>query len=338
MLGTMTFGNAKNMEFNLPTISTKDSFTLMDRFVEAGGNFFDSANSYGKGESERVVGQWIKERNNRDEIVLATKGFFRFGNGPNNVGYNRSFITRSLNDSLERLGVDNIDLYQVHGFDYGTPIRELLTTLNTFIDQGKISYIGISNWPAWAIQKAADIAKYENLNGIISLQAQYNLLTRSPEYELLEATKSNNIGYLPWSPLKGGWLSGRYERGMKKPEEGRVAWAEKVGWSETAWTVLANDHTWGVIDELKKISQEIDRPVAQVALRWVMQKPGISSTLIGATKMKHLEDNIGATEFELTEDHMKSLDHASSVPLPYPYNLLEGVRTLHGRGRDDRLD
>eukprot|EP00028_Trichosphaerium_sp_Am-I-7-wt_P013365 CAMPEP_0168509710 /NCGR_PEP_ID=MMETSP0405-20121227/963_1 /TAXON_ID=498012 /ORGANISM="Trichosphaerium sp, Strain Am-I-7 wt" /LENGTH=375 /DNA_ID=CAMNT_0008527271 /DNA_START=1593 /DNA_END=2717 /DNA_ORIENTATION=+ len=336
-MGTMTFGNAKNMDYNLPTISTEESFALMDKFVEAGGNFFDTANIYGKGESERVVGKWIKARNNRDQIVLATKGFFRMGGkGPNNVGYNRSFIIRCLNESLERLDVDYIDLYQLHGFDAGTPVRELLRTLHSLVMEGKIRYIGISNWPAWAVQNAMNIARYENMTCFVSLQAQYSLLSRSAEYELFPCCRANNVAYLPWSPLKGGWLSGRYVRGMKKPEDGRVAWAEKVGWKETAWSNLANEHTWGTIDALKKISEDIKRPVAQVALRWVMQRPGVTSTLIGARKMRHLLDNLGTTEFTLTDEQMQALNKASSNPLPYPYNLIEGTGTMHGRSRDDR--
>jgi aryl-alcohol dehydrogenase-like predicted oxidoreductase len=311
-LGAMTFGRES---------TEAESRDMMSRFVEAGGNFIDTADVYGRGVSEEIVGRWLKSQP-RDQMVIATKVRFAMGDGPNDAGLSRKHILDAIDASLRRLGTDYVDLYQVHMWDAGTPLEETLSALDQLVRIGKARYIGASNYAGYQLQKAIDLSRRMGWEPFTCLQPLYNLLDRSLEWELLPVCLGEGVGIIPWSPLRGGWLSGRYRRGMSAPPEGsRVDIATREGWSEN-WAKYDTDHTWAVIDALLAIAQEAGKTPAQVALRWLLQRPGVTAPIIGARRMAHLEDNLGATGWTLEDEHMRRLTDASAVALPYPYDFL----------------
>eukprot|EP01100_Stratorugosa_tubuloviscum_P015867 TRINITY_DN959_c0_g1_i2.p1 TRINITY_DN959_c0_g1~~TRINITY_DN959_c0_g1_i2.p1 ORF type:complete len:370 (-),score=179.03 TRINITY_DN959_c0_g1_i2:115-1224(-) len=327
-LGAMTFGDSG--PWKIPTAESDEvSFQIMNKFVEAGGNFIDTANVYGNGNSEETVGKWLTTKK-RDDVVIATKVRLPMGTGPNSCGLSRKHIMSQVDESLKRLQTNYIDLYQVHAWDSGTPLKETLSTLSDLVRSGKVRYIGASNYTAGQLQRAVDIGKYCGLEMYCSLQAQYSLLCRSPEWELFPVCQDEGLAYLPWSPLKGGWLTGKYNRDTK-PDQGRVAWSEAVGWSETNWSALANDKTWNLLDKVKEVANETGKTMSQISLRWVMQRPGVTSTIIGARTLSQLEDNIGAGTFELTEAQMQILNEASQIEVPYPYNRIPALNLTRAR-------
>lgn len=310
-LGAMTFGW---------TTSVEDSCKIMDRFTEAGGNFIDTADAYSAGRSEEIVGGWLKEKA-RDEFVIATKVRFAMGNGVNDLGLSRKHILAGVEASLRRLGVDYIDLYQVHAWDPCTPLEETLGTLDLLVKQGKVRYIGASNYTGWQLQKSIDISKSMGWEPFVCLQPLYNLLDRGVELELIPVCQNEGAGVIPWSPLRGGWLSGKYQRGMVKPPAGtRVDMAEQRGWGET-FTDYNNEHTWHLLDELAAVAAEVGKSVPQTAIRWLLQRPGVTAPIIAARVMAHLEDNLGATGWKLSDEQMARLTQASDKPLPYPYDI-----------------
>ena len=311
-LGAMTFGRET---------PEAESLQMMDRFVEAGGNFIDTANVYSTGISEEIVGRWLAGRR-RDDFVIATKVRFPMGDGPNEAGLSRKHILASVEASLRRLQTDYLDLYQVHAWDAVTPLEETLSTLNDLVRSGKVRYLGASNFAGWQLQKALDVSRAHGWEAFTCLQPQYNLLTRSSEWELLPLCELEGLGVIPWSPLRGGWLSGRYRRGMQAPpENSRVEMASQQNWGER-WEVYNNEHTWALIDTLFALADELGKSVAQIALRWVMQGQAVTAPIIGVRTMRHLEDNLGATGWALDEAQMARLDAASAHPLPYPYDFI----------------
>ncbi len=315
-LGAMTFGRETDEE---------TSYRMMDRFVEAGGNFIDTADVYSLGVSEEIVGRWMKGKR-RDDLVIATKVRFPMGEGPNDVGLGRKHILSAVEASLRRLGTDYIDLYQVHAWDDATPLEETLSTLDELVRSGKVRYIGVSNFCGWQLQKAVDISKQMGWEPFRCLQPLYNLLDRYTEWELIPVCINEGLGVIPWSPLRGGWLTGKYRRGMEKPPEGtRVDLAERQGWSES-WSRYNTERTWRVIDELLAVAEEVGKTPAQVALNWLLQRPGVTAPIIGARNMEQLEDNLGASGWALSEEHMERLNEVSAVEVPYPYDVLERVR------------
>ncbi|MCX7670246.1 MAG: aldo/keto reductase [Anaerolineae bacterium] len=309
-LGAMTFGREAD---------EATSFRLMDRFVEAGGNFIDTANVYGRGVSEEIVGRWLKGKR-RDDLVIATKVRWPMGEGPNDVGLSRKHILSSADASLRRLATDYIDLYQVHGWDGYTPLEETLSALDTLVRAGKVRYLGASNYMAWQLQKAIDISKHHDWEPFVCLQPLYNLLDRQIEWDLVEVCANEGLGIIPWSPLRGGWLSGKYRRGMAAPPENtRVDAAEKGGWSES-WTAYNNERTWRIIDELLAVAQELGKTPAQVALNWVKDRPGITAPIIGARNLAQLEDNLGCVGWRLSPEQAERLNRVSQMELPlYPH-------------------
>jgi aryl-alcohol dehydrogenase-like predicted oxidoreductase len=308
-LGAMTFGRETGEDI---------SYKILDKFVDAGGNFIDTADVYSQGLSETILGRWLKQKN-RDDYVIATKVRFPMGDGPNDFGLSRKHIISGVDASLKRLQTDYIDLYQVHRWDPDTPLVETLSTLNDLVKSGKVRYIGCSNFKGWHLQKAIDISKGNGWEPFTCLQPLYNLLDRAIEWELIPICQNEGLGVIPWSPLRGGWLSGRYGRGMEGPEEGsRVHTAGKLGWSEI-WEVYANERTWSIIDEIIAIAKEMDKEPVQVALRWLIQRPGVTAPIIGVRTMAHLESNLGAVGWELSDDQMKILDTISDIKPPYPY-------------------
>ncbi len=320
-LGAMTFGRENEA-------SEQESYRMLDAFAEAGGNFIDTANVYSRGVSERIVGRWLARRD-RDAMVIATKVRFAMGDGPNDVGLSRKHLLASLDASLDRLQTDYVDLLQVHAWDPATSLESVLTTLDGVVRDGRVRYIGVSNFAGYQLQRALDLSRARGLEPLVSLQPQYNLLCRSTEWELLPVARDEGLAVLPWSPLRGGWLAGRYRRGLEEPPAGsRVAVAEQKGWGER-WSNLANEATWRVLDALFEVAERVRREPAQVALRWLLQRPGVTAPIIGARNLEQLEVNLGATGWSLGEDEMEMLTAASEVPLPYPYDFLQGA----SRGR-----
>jgi len=315
-LGAMTFGRESSVE---------ESFRIMDRFAEAGGNFIDSANVYSIGGSEEVVGQWLKGKP-RHAWVIATKVRFPMGAGVNDVGLSRKAILNEVEASLRRLGTDYIDLYQVHSWDSATPLDETLATLDGLVQAGKVRYLGASNFAAWQLQKAADRSAARGWEAFACLQPLYNLLDREIEHELLPVCQNEGIGIIPWSPLRGGWLSGKYRRGMQAPPQGtRVEEASAKNWSES-WQKYNTEHTWGVLDVLFEVSGRSGKSPAQVALRWLLQRPGVTAPIIGARTLAQLEDNLGAAGWSLDEQDLQLLTRVSQKDLPYPIWAIQDRR------------
>ena len=309
-LGTMTFGRET---------SESDSYAILDAFAEAGGNFIDTADVYSRGESERILGEWLAN-NDRDRFVVATKVRYPMGEGPNETGLSRKHIMTGVEQSLARLKLEYIDLYQLHGWDPLTPITEILRTLNDLVRRGLVRYIGASNFNGWQLQKAQEIARAHDWEPFVCLQPQYNLLARATEWELLEVCRHERLAVIPWSPLCGGWLSGKYRRGMKAPPpDTRVAAAEARGWGER-WSVHDNDYTWRVIDTLFEVAGECGKTPAQVAINWLLQNEVVTAPIIGARTIEQLRTNLGAAGWDLTAEQREKLNIASELAVTYPYD------------------
>jgi len=310
-LGTMTFGN----ETDEPT-----SHQMLDEFVEAGGTFIDTADVYSVGGSEQVLGSWLKTTR-RDDLVVATKVYGETVTGGPVSGTGRKHVLAAVEASLRRLGTDYIDLYQTHVFDDATPIEETLSTLDTLVKSGKVRFIGASNFTGWQLQKSIDLARMHGWEPYVCLQPLYNLLDRDAERELIPVALNEGLGVIPWSPLRGGWLSGKYRRGMSEPPAGtRVAAAASTDGGES-WSAQDNEETWKVVDAVLAIAEDTGKTPAQVALRWLLQRPGVTAPIIGVRTLAHLRDNLGATDWSLTDEQMHRLTVASDHPLPYPYEL-----------------
>jgi aryl-alcohol dehydrogenase-like predicted oxidoreductase len=313
----MTFGRETTKEV---------SHQILDRFVEAGGTFIDTADVYTRGASEEILGRWLKGQP-RDDLVIATKVRFPMGEGPNDAGLSRKHIMASIEASLRRLGTDYVDLYQVHCWDEASPLEETLSTLDSLVKSGKVRYLGASNFAGWQLQKAIDLSRHRGWERFVSLQPLYNLLDRDIELELLPVCQNEGLGIICWSPLRGGWLTGRYRRGMAAPPEGsRVQAATEQGWSE-AWEVYDNEHTWSVLEVLQSVAEETEKTLPQVALNWLLQRPGVTAPIIGARTLEHLENNLGAAGWKLDGEQMERLNRVSDRPLPfYPYGMIHGAR------------
>lgn len=311
-LGTMTFGREAD---------ERTSRQMLDHLIDAGGNFLDTADVYGRGESEAIIGRWLAGQQ-RDKLVIATKVRFPMGAGPNEAGLSRKHILSAVEASLRRLGTDYIDLYQVHCWDEGTPLEETLHALDMLVQSGKVRYLGASNYAAWHLQKAIDLSLMNGWERFSSLQPLYNLLDRTIEWDLVPVCLNEGLGILPWSPLRGGWLSGKYQRGMVAPPDNtRVAAAEQEGWSER-WSAYNTERTWLILDELTSVAAELDKTPAQVALRWLMQQPGVTAPIVGARTMSHLESNLGATGWVMTSEMEDRVSDASHPRPPYPYEFI----------------
>ncbi len=311
-LGAMTFGRES---------SEAVSNQVLNRFVDEGGNFIDTADVYTHGTSEEIVGRWMKAKR-RDDLVVATKVRFAMGEGPNDVGVSRKHILSGVEASLRRLNTDYIDIYQVHCWDRATPLEETLSTLDRLVQSGKVRYIGASNFSGWQLQKAIDTSKHMGWEPFFCLQPLYNLLDRETEWELIPVCQSEGLGVIPWSPLRGGWLSGKFRRGMPAPSEGtRIKTATEQGWSES-WDRYANEHTWNVLDTLFQVAVEAGRTPAQIAINWLLQRPGVTAPIIGARTMDQLEDNLCGAGWSLPPEQMEKLNKVSEVRLPYPYSFI----------------
>lgn len=305
-LGTMTFGNEADEE---------TSKQITDRFVEAGGNFVDTANVYSKGVSEELTGQAIA-RHEREDIVLATKFRFPMGDGPNDSGASRKHVIAACEASLRRLGTDYIDLYQIHCWDAHTPVEETLSALDDLVRAGKVRYIGASNFTGWQLEKSLRVSEREGLARFDCLQPQYSLIVRDIEREVLPVCREEGLGVIPWSPLAGGFLTGKYSREDAPPEDTRMA-----AWTDT-WQRHATPEKFDVVDRVATVAGARGKEPAQVALNWVKDRAGVTSPIIGARNLEQLEKNLGATGWSLSPEELDSLEETSALPYAYPYNMI----------------
>jgi aryl-alcohol dehydrogenase-like predicted oxidoreductase len=311
-LGTMTFG-AETEE--------KDAHAQLDRFVETGGSLVDTADVYSSGVSEEIIGRWLSSRppEMRERVVLATKGRFPMGAGPNEVGLSRRHLATALDSSLRRLGTDHVDLYQVHAFDPWTPLEETLRFLDDAVRSGKIHYAGLSNYTGWQLQRAVGLAERLGLARPVTLQPQYNLLVREIEWEIIPSAEANGLGLLPWSPLGGGWLTGKYSRDERPTGATRLGEDPDRG-VEAYDRRSRSQRTWDVIEAVQVTAEELDVSMAQVALAWLVDRPTVTSVILGARTLEQLDDNLGAAGLHLSTEQMERLDAASDPqPADYPY-------------------
>src|SRR6201995_4369888 len=302
-----------------------EAHAQLDRFLEAGGTMVDPADVYGDGRSEEIIGRWFASRpaDLTEPVVLATKGRFSSSpsDRPNGTGLSARHLTRALDASLRRLGRDSVDLYQVHAFDALTPMEETLRTLDQFVRSGKIRYYGLSNCTGWQLTKAAHLARELNVAGPVTLQPQYSLLAREIEWEIVPAVLDAGMGLLPWSPLGGGWLSGKYRREVRPAGATRLG--EDPGRGMEAWDRRGTERTWQVIDAVQKVAGQRGVSMAEVALAWVSDRPAVSSTILGARTLEQLEANLRAAALPLTPPETAALDAASDPhPVDYPYGEL----------------
>jgi len=348
-LGTMTFGGdtARDSSGRPGQSDEETSKKILNRYVELGGNFIDTADIYPAdqpgsfGHSEEIIGKWLKDVSiPRESLILATKcGFgtrrdqFVRSNGG---GLTRNHILWSVDQSLQRLRTNYVDLYQIHCWDNATPVEETFKTLNDLVRSGKIRYIGVSNVTGWQLQKICDTVKQLNLETVVTLQTQYSLLSRGIELELTDVCKNEGIGILPWSPLKGGLLTGKFGRDVVAPEGSRAAWIaanpQKKSQACPMPQEFANEKTYKLLDAMKAMSEKRDgATVAQVALRWAVQKPGVASVIIGAKTVEQLDDNMAAARWSLTDEEMALLDELSSPDIPYPYEMIWRCNSSKGK-------
>jgi aryl-alcohol dehydrogenase-like predicted oxidoreductase len=309
-LGAQTFG--WNTE-------RQAAWAILDAYRERGGNYIDIADSYNRGESEKIVGEWMRDRGARDQMVIGTKVFFPTGDGPNDGGLSRRHIELSLRASLARLRTDWIDLYQVHCFDRLTPLEETLRALDRLVADGRVLYTGASNFAPAQLARALLTSRHAGAAPFASLQLEYSLLVRSPEWELLPLCAEEGVGALAWSPLAGGWLSGKYGRGAALPLDSRAGRGDR--WDDAA-EQRGGERTWAIVEELVRIGAEACRPVSQVALNWLLSRRELSTAITGARTRAQLEENFGALEWTLPAEEVARLDAVSAQPEPYPYSFI----------------
>jgi aryl-alcohol dehydrogenase-like predicted oxidoreductase len=313
-LGTMTFGT--EWGWGSEEAQAREIF---DRYVDQGGNFVDTANLYTGGKSEQMVGKFIAEKKLRDRIVLATKFTFNTEQGnPNSGGNSRRNIYQALDASLRRLQADYIDLYWLHAWDTVTPVEEVVATLTDLVRHGKIRYYGFSDTPAWYVARAQTLAEKEGKERLIALQLEYSLVERNIEREHIPAAQELGIGVLPWSPLAGGFLTGKYKREGAESGKGEGRLETTKGSGNPAFNKFS-ERNWRIHDVLIDVAKQINKPVAQVALNWVITQPGVTSTIIGATKLAQLNDNLQAAEFTIPAELRKRLDEVSAPEAIHPY-------------------
>lgn len=314
-LGTMTFGN----EWGWGS-EEEVARTVFDNYIEAGGNFIDTANVYTEGHSEELVGKFIADRGLRERLVLATKFTFNPEAGnPNAGGNGRKNIYRAIEDSLRRLKTDYIDLYWLHAWDTVTPVEEVVSTLNDLVRAGKIRHYGFSDTPAWYVARAKTIAEKEGKDGLIALQLEYSLVERNIEREHIPAAQELGLGITPWSPLAGGFLTGKYkQKGDTGEGEGRL---ETTKDADNPIFHRFTTRNWEILKVLLDVAKQLNRPASQVSLNWVATQPGITSTIIGASKLSQLEDNLRYAEFEIPAELRKRLDEVSAIESSHPYGF-----------------
>lgn len=336
-LGTMTFGEDWGWGSSQDTARQ-----IFQAYLKAGGNFIDTADGYTNGTSEELVGKFIQEEKNRDDVVLATKFTFSGKPGNPNAGGNGvKNMHRALNGSLKRLNTDYIDLYWMHAWDRVTPAEEVLQAMNDLVRAGKIRYFGLSDVPSWYAAKMQTLAQAHGLHAPVAMQLEYSLVERSIEYEFIEMSRECGMGICPWSPLASGMLSGKYKKN-DLGKDGRLA-AIKDEMNESFAKTLT-DRNWGIVDVLNEVAAKENKKPAQVALNWVAVQPGITSTIIGATKLHQLEDNLAALDFSLSKDSLDKLNAASAQAPMHPYvffgkqmqSMINGGTEIKGWAQQNR--
>jgi aryl-alcohol dehydrogenase-like predicted oxidoreductase len=319
-LGTMTFGAEAD---------ETTSHAIIDAYLARGGTFIDTADVYSAGASEEIIGRWMAAHpTDSQRMVLATKGRFPMGAGPNDLGLSRKHLRAALDASLTRLGVDHVDLYQMHAWDALTPLEETLRFLDDAVSSGKIGYYGFSNYLGWQLAKAAELARSSGFAAPVTLQPQYSLLVRDIEHEIVPAALDAGMGLLPWSPLGGGWLTGKYRRDV--PPTGATRLGENPERGMEAWQKRNDDpRTWQVLDAVTEVADAHGVSASQVSLAWLGSRPAVTSVILGARSIEQLSDNMAATELTLTADELERLTKASEPRLDdYPYGPA-GVAQRH---------
>ena len=314
-LGTMTFGG-KGYWANIGSLGQEDAQTLVKGAIDGGINFFDTANVYSYGESEELFGKSVLQAGiNRDEIVVATKLRGRMGEGVNNVGLSRFHIFQSVDASLRRLQMDHIDLLYVHGVDPLTPVEEVMRSLNDIVNTGKVRYVGVCNWPAWKVMQGIGIAKANGWHSFKALHYFYSLAGRDSEREVIPMALDQQLGFMPWSPLAGGFMSGKFNRHTEKAGNARR--------DNFDFPPIDKPKAYDIIDILQRIAEAKKTSVAQVALAWVRQQKVTTSTIIGAKNLKQLQDNIGSTQVDLNGEDMTLIHSISALHSEYPQWMVE---------------
>lgn len=321
-LGSMTLGRASaDSIMHGLGCDERTSFSILNRALEAGVYFIDTADAYGQdGLSERVIGKWFATEEKRNDVVLATKFRFRKAGGPLGTGASRRRMVESCEASLRRLQTDRIDLYQVHMQDTETPEEETLRALDDLVRSGKVLYVGCSNYAAYRLADSLWTSELRGLSRFVSLQAQYNLIVRDIEREHMPLCRAHGLGVLAWSPLAGGFLTGKYRCGEQPPSGTRF---DK--WNQQ-YLKLTDDRSWRTIDAIRHIAAQLDATPAQVSLAWLLGKECVTSVIIGARSIEQLEDNLGAAELKLSDSEMARLDEASAFETGYPYEFIEQVQ------------
>jgi aryl-alcohol dehydrogenase-like predicted oxidoreductase len=309
--GTMTFGDGRGIFKAIGAVGQTGADQLVRTSIDGGINFFDTADNYTEGESEKILGQSLKNLDvARKDVVIATKVYSRVGPGRNDIGASRGHIMDGVEASLRRLQTDHIDLYQIHGNDPVTPVEETLRALDTLVQQGKVRYIGCSNWQAWKIAKALGISELKNLARFDTLQAYYSIAGRDLEREIVPLLESEKVGLLVWSPLAGGLLSGKFSRTNQTAEDSRR--------TEYEFPIVDKQRTWRILEMMTPIAKAHGCSVARVSLAWLLAKPVVTSVIIGAKRLDQLQDNLAASDLTLSQDEFKQLDAVSALPGPVP--------------------
>lgn len=312
-LGTGTFGGGNELFKAWGQTDVAEARRLVDICLEAGLNMFDSADIYSAGAAEEILGHAIKGK--REKVLISTKATFRFGEGPNDVGSSRIHLTRTIEASLKRLQTDHIDLFQLHGFDAMTPIEETLETLDSFVKAGKILYLGCSNFSGWHLMKSLAIADRYGLSRYVAHQAYYSLVGRDYEWELMPLALDQKVGTVVWSPLGWGRLTGKIRRGQPLPKDSR----RQSDVANSYGPPVADDHVYKVVDAIDEVARETGKTVPQIALNWLLQRPTVSTVVIGARNEEQLRQNLQAVGWNLTPAQVAKLDAASAVMPAYPY-------------------
>lgn len=312
-LGTGTFGGNNEFFKSWGTTQAQEATRLVDICLEAGLTMFDSADVYSDGQAEEILGQAIRGR--RDQVLISTKGTFRTGSGPNDLGSSRFHLIDAVERSLRRLGTDYIDLYQLHGFDAQTPVEETLSTLNELVRSGKIRYIGCSNFSGWHLMKSLAVSDRYGWARYVAHQAYYSLIGRDFESELMPLALDQGVGTVVWSPLGWGRLTGKVRRGQPLPDTGRMQNERQ----QNAAPPVREEYLFGVTDALEEAAAESGKTVPQIALNWLLQRPTVSTVIIGARNEEQLRQNLGAVGWSLTAEQIEKLDAASKATPAYPY-------------------
>ena len=327
-LGAMTFGDDWGWGAD-ETVSRQ----MFDAYADRGGNFFDTADLYTNGRSEEMLGAFVRDRGSRDQAVIATKFSFNAQPGnPNAGGNGRKNIMRAVEGSLKRLGTDYIDLYFLHAWDRLTPAEEVMRSLDDLVRAGKIRYVGLSDTPAWYAAEASTIARFRGYEPVSALQLEYSLTERSVENEFTDLATRHGSGIVVWSPLASGFLSGKYRPSEGKMPEGEGRLVATVGSGNPAFEKFT-ERNFRIVAELEAVANEVGRSMAQVAVNWVTNRPGVASTLIGATKLSQLEDNLAALDFDLPPELRQRLDDVSDEIKRFPYTFFQpGMQGMVGGG------